>query len=172
MIHHSVDLAWGWMAARILSVAQVTVMAEWVRELLWNGFAVLAGSASIAGLIISVWVLRRVGRIEAGFTRQALLPVYVKKLGGSIKNLKCHQKAKDTEKILLVLTICRTTLDDLLELLDGKRAEHVTRVICSIEKLPSDDALNQCGVFIAELEAVRETLGNLMQEMQWRGRNG
>lgn len=147
-------------------------MAEWVWGWLWNGFTVLAGLASIAGLIISVWVLRRVGRIEAGFTRKALLPIYVTKLAGFIKNLKLHQRNKDTEQILIAVTVCRTTLGDLLEFLDGKRVEQVKQALRRIEEVSSDNALDECGVWVAELEAVRETVRNLIKEMQWSGRNG
>lgn len=163
--------AFGWDAQ-----TQVTAMAEWpwqqIGKWSWNVFSVLAGSASIVGLAITVWVLHKVGRIEAGFTQQALLPGYVKKLGGSIKNLKQHQEAKDAEKILSVLTVCQTTLVDLSKHLDAKRAERVSQVVATIEALPPADALSQCGVCISELEAVRETVGNLIKEIQWSGRNG
>ena len=42
----------------------------------------LGSLASVVGLAITVWVFFRVGRIEAGFRRQALLPLYRRISGG------------------------------------------------------------------------------------------
>jgi hypothetical protein len=134
----------------------------------------LGALASIIALCITFLIYRRISKIEESFTRQALIPIFHSKLGGAIKNLKQYQRSKDAPQIRLVLIVCRSNLEDLLDHLDHKRVERVNQVIHIIKQLlpQSDENLwNQSGLIIAEIEGIHETVGNLKKEMQWRGRD-
>lgn len=138
-------------------------------------FNILAGLAAIADLAFTIWILSRVGRIEAGFIRQARLPVYRSKLRASIKNLKQHQTQKNGSRVRSVLTVCRATLDDMaVHLREERQLNQVSQLISRITELQiqaESDLWNRCGVLIDELEAVQEMLDNSIEEMKWRGRD-
>jgi hypothetical protein len=132
----------------------------------------LGSLASIVGLAITLWVFFRVGRIEAGFRRQALLPLYSTSLGGHVKNLQRHLKNRNVSKMRSELAVCRSTLNDLIAYLKERRATDVKQVslrISELLELRSDDALReQCSRILPSIQGVHETVKNLQHEINWR----
>ncbi len=146
----------------------LTRLWQWLSN---GGFDLVAGSASILGFFLTVWVWFRLGRIESGFIRQAMLPVYLKKLGGSIKNLRQYHKRKNTDRILSALAVCRGTLEDVVVHLEDERATDVRQVIAAIAGVSPECALDSCPSLIADLDRVQEKVGNYIEELHLRGRH-
>jgi hypothetical protein len=145
-------------------------------------FATLADWASIVGLLVSVgglcitlWVAFRVRRIEQHYVRQALLPSYVRKLGGHIRNLERALKAKNRTEALKALAVCQTVLRDVSPYVAGRRACELTQAIERIDALrkAKDEAkfLVQCEDVNADLKASLESLRSFQNELLWRSRN-
>ncbi|HUT94348.1 MAG TPA: hypothetical protein VMY37_33115 [Thermoguttaceae bacterium] len=147
-----------------------------------SDFATIADWASILGLLVSMaglcitlWVAVRVRRIEQHYVRQALLPSYVRKLGGQIKNLEEGLKSKNRTEALKALVVCQTVLRDLSVHLRGRRAQRVSQVIERIDALRKAQReatfLAQCEEVNADLKASLESLRTLQKELQWRSRD-
>lgn len=145
-------------------------------------FATIADWASILGLLVSaaglcitLWVAVRVRRIEQHYVRQALLPSYVRKLGGQIKNLENGLRSKNGMEALTALVVCQTVLQDLSAHLRGGRAQRVSQLIERIDALREAHReatfLAQCEVVNAELKASLESLRSFQRELQWRSRD-
>jgi hypothetical protein len=144
-------------------------------------FNVIAGCASIVGLLLtffgllltfSVW--RRVKDIERRFRRQALVPHFHGKLVAFVKNLRRHERDKNSEGIREMLVVCRTTLHDLTPYLDDQRKERTARVIETIDEIlpkPNDPLWRQSSLIIAEVHGLTESLDTQMNEMKWSGTN-
>jgi hypothetical protein len=148
----------------------VQLMDEWVMDTI----NIIGAVASIIGLLITCFVLWRVGRIERRFSAQGLLPGYLKTLGGAVRNLEEHQRSKNGPKIRSVLSTTRATLKDMARCLDKGRAADVQRVVVSITKRlnSSDDVLwEESGSALADLQEVQETVKNYLKAMPWRGPN-
>jgi hypothetical protein len=137
-------------------------------------FNVIAGLASILGLVITLWVFYRVGEIQEDFARLVRLPVYRKKLLGSIKNLRQHQEQKDSDRTREELIICLSRLNDLHLHLKSWRAKTVVEIIVGITDLlrePDNDLWNKSGLTIARVSGLCDSIDNLLGEMKWKGNN-
>lgn len=135
-------------------------------------FNFIAGLSSVVGLVITVRVWWSVRTIAEGYSRQALLPQFQRRLRGFTKNLKIHEQGKNAAEIRKALVLCRGTLQDLVPHLGrhGKnRALHVMGAIEQVLSLEDNSALwGQSGVIIAEREGLNNTLVVLTNEMKWR----
>ena len=137
--------------------------------------SILGLAVSVAGLCITLWVAFRVRRIEQHYVRQALLPSYVRKLGGQIKNLEQGLKEKNRTDALKALVMCQTVLRDLSAHVRGRRAHGLSQVIERIDALREAKReatfLAQCDDVSLDLKASLESLRSFQQELQWRTRD-
>lgn len=130
---------------------------------------------SVAGLCITIWVWLRIGRIEQHYVRQALLPNYLRKLGGELKNLEHELRDNNRTQVVNILALSQSILQDLLPSLSGERSHRVSQVIREIDGLrrSSSDAtfLTQCEHMNASLKALLNSLKSFHQELRWRMRD-
>ena len=136
---------------------------------------IIGSIASCFGLGVTIYVARRIYVIEKSYSAQALLPRYLKRMGGSLKNLEQHQVDKDYFQTRSELYVCRSTLIDLKGHLDPRRVKDVVAVIRTIDKLTkggSDKLVwEEAGSVIALLKGVREMVSNSIEENKWKGRH-
>ena len=151
-----------------LSVDRFANIADWA--------SVIGMVVSILGLCLTLCVWIRVRRIEEHYVRQALLPNYLRKLGGQLKNLREALDAKNRELAREALTACQWIIEDLLPFLAKTRRQRIQEVVKEVDAVcrSSLDAtyIARCQRLAGDLKALLDSLKSFEKETHWRMRDG
>jgi hypothetical protein len=167
------------MLLRLLAAATLALLGGCSTHILGqdaiNDISVVGSIASVFGLIVSLYVLARVNAISKSYARQALLPMYLKNLGGSLKNLDARLKKKDREGVHEELSRCRSHLRGALPHLAKSQAVMFTtleqRVAAAVAQPEDVNFLRESERLRSELVGVLEYLKSQVKESAWRSRD-
>ncbi len=128
--------------------------------------------ASMVGLGITIWVWFRVGSIQRGFLKQAILPPRMRVLEGRVRNLEQAIQTKNRQSASQELERCRSLLRASREYLEGHRRESCEQTADMIERvrqLPAGVQFwRECERIRSRLHGVHEDLKTLVKELEWR----
>lgn len=133
----------------------------------------MAGLSSIAGLIVSVWVLLRVGRISRNYLLQARLPDLRKKLRAHRSKLSTllGDYPDSWGEMQVELQMCDATLRSLAPKVDRAGRVRVRTVeaemarVCGTAVAPPRERLREIYSSLAGLE---QEMDNLIKDIRWR----
>jgi hypothetical protein len=134
--------------------------------------AVLADVLSLITFILVIRVDKKLQDQARSYTRQAVLPEYIKKLKDCLRSLRASRGKKNASRVRKDLALCRSNLESLAAHVDKplrRRMVGLTESMAELDAGTDDNILlRKADFLIADLNGVLCSLENLQMELPWR----